>query len=60
EDCCTVFTPKNPVTRPKVGLAERFEENLDIAALVADAVNRTEVEEITTKPRELAGDLGLF
>lgn len=60
EDCCTVFTPKNPVTRPKVGLAEKFEENLDIAALVADAVERTEVEEITTKPRALAQDLQLF
>lgn len=60
EDCCTVFTPKNPVTRPKPALAERFEQNLDVAALVADAVNRTEVEEITTKPRGLAEALGLF
>lgn len=57
EDCCTIFTPKNPVTRPKPQTAARFEENLDVDALVADAVNRTEVEEITTKAREIVNDL---
>lgn len=57
EDCCTIFTPKNPVTRPKPAMAARFEQQLDVEALVADAVNRTEVEEITTKPREIVGDL---
>ncbi|WNC13222.1 tRNA uracil 4-sulfurtransferase ThiI [Brevibacillus brevis] len=57
EDCCTVFTPKNPVTRPKPYLAEKFEGALDVEALVDDAVNRTVVEEITTKPREVASDL---
>jgi thiamine biosynthesis protein ThiI len=57
EDCCTIFTPKNPVTRPKPYVAARFEEKLDVEALVEDAVNRTEVEEITTKPRETVNDL---
>jgi len=57
EDCCTIFTPKNPVTRPKPYVAARFEEKLDVDALVADAVNRTEVEEITTKAREIVTDL---
>ncbi|WP_139491328.1 tRNA uracil 4-sulfurtransferase ThiI [Brevibacillus dissolubilis] len=51
EDCCTIFTPKNPVTRPRVDLCEKFEAVLDIEALVNDAVERTEIEEITTKPR---------
>lgn len=57
EDCCTVFTPKNPVTRPKAYLAEKFETALDVEALVEDAVNRTVIEEITTKPREVVSDL---
>jgi thiamine biosynthesis protein ThiI len=57
EDCCTIFTPKNPVTRPKPHVAARFEESLDVDALVADAVNRTEVEEITTKAREIVTEL---
>ncbi|MGZ0050278.1 tRNA uracil 4-sulfurtransferase ThiI [Brevibacillus gelatini] len=57
EDCCTVFTPKNPVTRPKPYLAARFEEALDVEALVEDAVARTVIEEITTKPKETTTDL---
>ncbi len=51
EDCCTIFTPKKPVTRPKPAIAERFEQQLDVEALVLDAVERTTSEEITTKPR---------
>lgn len=57
EDCCTIFTPKNPVTRPKARLAQKFEEALDVEALVEDAVKRTKIEEITTKPREVVSDL---
>ena len=43
EDCCTVFTPRHPVTRPKLDTMPKVEEKLDIEALVADAVERTEV-----------------
>lgn len=57
EDCCTIFTPKKPVTRPKPYMAERFEEKLDVDAMVEDAVKRTVVEEITSKPREVINDL---
>jgi len=57
EDCCTIFTPKSPVTRPKVELAEKFEQKLDVEALVQDAVERTTIEEITTKAREVIEDL---
>ena len=41
EDCCTVFTPKHPRTRPKKDMLERAEENLDIDALVQEAVENT-------------------
>jgi len=57
EDCCTIFTPKNPVTRPKLATAERFEEKLDVEALVEDAVQRIVVEEIKTVRREVVTDL---
>lgn len=57
EDCCTIFTPKNPVTRPKPYMAARFEEKLDVDAMVEDAINRTVVEEITSKPCEAIHDL---
>ncbi|MBE6727785.1 MAG: tRNA 4-thiouridine(8) synthase ThiI [Ruminococcaceae bacterium] len=41
EDCCTVFTPKHPHTKPKPGQCEAAEEKLDIEALVEKAVDET-------------------
>lgn len=38
EDCCTVFTPKHPKTRPQVADLEEAEQALDVGALVAEAV----------------------
>lgn len=42
EDCCTVFTPKHPHTRPKKGQCEVAEKNLDIEGLIKKAVEGTE------------------
>ena len=42
EDCCTVFVPKEPKTKPKVEGCEKEEARLDITQLVADAVAQTE------------------
>ncbi len=42
EDCCTVFTPKHPRTRPTVAQCEQAEAALDIEALIERAVNSTE------------------
>ncbi|MBE6112149.1 MAG: tRNA 4-thiouridine(8) synthase ThiI [Peptococcaceae bacterium] len=42
EDCCTVFVPKEPKTRPKVDACEKEEEKLDLPTLIADAVANTE------------------
>ena len=42
EDCCTVFTPKHPHTRPKPGQCEAAEKNLDIDGLIEKAVKGTE------------------
>ncbi len=39
EDCCTVFTPKHPKTRPTPELCEIAERNLDIEALIARAID---------------------
>ena len=35
EDCCTVFTPKHPKTRPTLEMIEEAEKALDIEELVA-------------------------
>jgi len=42
EDCCTVFTPKHPKTKPKPGQVERAEAGLDIEALVEEALANIE------------------
>ena len=44
EDCCTVFTPRHPVTRPKLDTMPKAESKLDIEALVKEAVENTEME----------------
>lgn len=42
EDCCTVFTPKHPRTRPHLDEVVAAEANLDVAALVQEAVDGIE------------------
>ncbi len=42
EDCCTVFTPRHPVTKPKPDRVEHEEARLDIEALVSEAISKTE------------------
>ena len=42
EDCCTVFVPKEPKTRPKVEACEKEESHLDMDTLVSEAVAKTE------------------
>ncbi len=42
EDCCTVFTPRHPVTKPKLDTMPEAEGKLDIDALVDEAVANTE------------------
>lgn len=39
EDCCTVFTPKHPKTRPHIDEIEKAEQELDSEALIERAVN---------------------
>ena len=38
EDCCTVFTPRHPRTRPKLSEVEHAESALEVNALVEEAV----------------------
>ena len=42
EDCCTVFTPRHPRTRPKLREVEAAESALDVDALVEEAVKGRE------------------
>lgn len=42
EDCCTVFLPKHPVTKPKLEKIIESESKLDVDGLVAAAVESAE------------------
>ncbi|SFG62465.1 thiamine biosynthesis protein ThiI [Desulfotomaculum arcticum] len=44
EDCCTLFLPKHPATRPRLEQAEQAEQALNIEELLAGALDRTIVE----------------
>ena len=47
EDCCTVFTPKHPKTKPTLGQLLNAEKNLDREALIAKAMEN--IEKISVK-----------
>ena len=47
EDCCTVFTPKHPKTKPTLGQVLHAERNLDREALIQEAL--AGVEKIAVK-----------
>lgn len=41
EDCCTVFTPKHPKTRPELGAVEAAQARVDWEELIQKAVSQT-------------------
>lgn len=48
EDCCTVFLPKHPVTRPKLESILHSEEKLNVDKLVAEAMKNVQIKNITS------------
>ena len=47
EDCCTVFLPKKPITKPKLEKIMLSEQNLDVEKLIDEAIENMEVIDIT-------------
>src|SRR5699024_4358455 len=43
DDCCTVFVPKAPKTKPKKEKVEQFESNLDLTKELEELLNHIEV-----------------
>lgn len=43
EDCCTIFVPKHPKTKPQVEAIRKAEEALDIDEIVNKAVDNMEL-----------------
>ncbi len=46
EDCCSIFLPKHPVTRPKIVDIEQSESKLDVDYLVENALESMKIIEI--------------
>ena len=47
EDCCTVFLPKNPVTKPQLQRVIREEEKLEVEELIEEAIEGIKTIKIT-------------
>ena len=47
EDCCTIFTPKNPKTAPDMKQVEKYESQFDWEPLIEEAVKNVEVRYLT-------------
>lgn len=52
EDCCTIFTLKDPVTHPKPEVVEEIESKWDFESMVKDCVRNVQVEHITEDKEE--------
>ncbi|WP_096152946.1 MULTISPECIES: tRNA uracil 4-sulfurtransferase ThiI [Bacillus] len=54
EDCCTIFTPTSPKTKPKTEKVTYYESFFDIEAMVEEAVTNTEI--VTISPKDLTNE----
>lgn len=46
EDCCTIFTPKNPVTKPTKRRSQALEARFDFEALIDECVEKCEFVDV--------------
>lgn len=46
EDCCTVFTPKHPKTKPQISIIENAEQALDVEGLIERALANVTINNI--------------
>ena len=44
EDCCTIFDPKKPATKPRLVDCEKYEAMFDYKALIDEAIANAEIE----------------
>ena len=49
EDCCTIFDPKNPTTKPRLSECEKYEAMFDFKALIDEAIENAIIETITVE-----------
>lgn len=47
EDCCTIFVPRNPATKPTVHMAEKYERYMAIDDLITESISERIILDIT-------------
>lgn len=52
EDCCTIFDPKNPITKPKLEKVLRFEEKIEVEKWVDLSLSDIETVKISIQKDE--------
>ncbi|WP_077214253.1 tRNA uracil 4-sulfurtransferase ThiI [Bacillus dakarensis] len=57
EDCCTVFVPSSPKTKPKKEKVQYYESFVDFEPLIMEAVEGTETIQISPKKEQEADSL---
>lgn len=46
EDCCTIFVPKHPKTKPRLDLIKNSESKLEVQKLIDEAIENVEIIDI--------------
>ncbi|GKV54605.1 putative tRNA sulfurtransferase [Sporosarcina sp. NCCP-2222] len=53
EDCCTIFTPSNPKTKPRLEKVTHYESYFDFAPLIEEAIaKRTVINQAAKQPTD--------
>ena len=58
EDCCTIFTPKNPVIKPTIERANKLESHFEFTSLVEQALLNTTT--VVLRSRDIEKENELF
>ncbi|QYA41717.1 tRNA 4-thiouridine(8) synthase ThiI [Macrococcoides bohemicum] len=56
EDCCTIFTPKNPKTNPRLDKVESFESKVDFDAMIEKAIEGIETITLSKNNQKAEND----
>lgn len=56
EDCCTIFTPKNPKTNPRLDKVESFESKVDFDAMIETAIEGIETITLSKNNQKTESD----
>ncbi|OWZ84939.1 tRNA uracil 4-sulfurtransferase ThiI [Natranaerobius trueperi] len=59
DDCCTLFLPKNPKTRPRLLHTEREESKLPVDELIEESIQKTEIKYLEPYQDESDDELSL-